>query len=480
MTLSTISPHAPHFRVFTQDGLEKIQNTVTKTLSEVGVEFHHEGALEIFKKGGAKVSRERVRIPEELLKESLAKTPSSFTFFTRDGEPHMKMGGYEVHYGTTGTNPYWFNPFTNQRELSTRQTIRYFARLCDYLPSMEWSMPLGVPSDAPVQIADRYQFYEAVTNNTKTLYSSCYTSQGMEEVVEMAAVIAGGKEELRKKPFFTTGVNPGSPLQFDFQVTGKLLVMARAGLPILFNPMPMAGATAPQTMPGVIVIALTEGFAGLVLAQLIRPGTPIVTGGVLSPMDMSTTINTYGAPEFSLMMAGISEVLRHYKIPSYGTAGCSNAKVVDSQAALEMMHTLLVSTLAGSNLIHNLGLVDTGMTANLQAHVLGDEIAAIVRRIAGGIEVSEETLAYDVIARVGPGGHFLGEDHTLNHFRENHYSKLIDRRKWENWFEAGAKTMEERLNEKVFWILENHEPKPLPADVVQELDRILARAAKKL
>jgi trimethylamine--corrinoid protein Co-methyltransferase len=344
---------------------------------------------------------------------------------------------------------------------------------------MEWSMPLGVPSDAPVEIADRYQFFEAVTNNHKTLYSSCYTSEGMVEVVEMAAIIAGGREELRKKPFFTTGINPGSPLQFDTQVTGKLLVMAEAGLPILFNPMPMSGATAPATMPGVIVIALSEGFAGLVLAQLVRPGTPIVTGGVLSPMDMQTTINAYGSPEFTMMMAGVSEVLRDYKIPSYGTAGCSNSKIVDSQAAFEMMQSLLICTLAGSNLIHNLGLVDTGMTANLQAHVLGDEIAGIVRRIAKGVEVSEETLAFDVIQQVGPGGHFLGEDHTLQHFRENHYSKLIDRQKWENWFEAGAKTMEERLDEKVRWILDHHEPEPLPEDIVAELTRILEKAEKK-
>jgi trimethylamine--corrinoid protein Co-methyltransferase len=478
MVISTISPHAPVFQLFTTEGIEKIKKTVAKTLWEVGVDFHHEEALKIFKKAGAEVDGIRVQIPEALLKEALQETPSTFLFYSRGGKPHMKMGGYEVHYGTTGTNPYWLNPWTNQRELCTRQTIHYFARLCDYLPSMEWSMPLGVPSDVPAAIADRYQFYDAVTNNTKTLYSSCYTTQGMEDVVEMAAVIAGGKEALRQKPFFTTGINPGSPLVFDHEVIGKLLVMAKAGLPILFNPMPMAGATAPTTMPGVIVIALSEGFAGLVLAQLVRPGTPIVTGGVLSPMDMQTTINTYGAPEFSLMMAGISEVLRSYQVPSYGTAGCSNSKVVDSQAALEMMQSLLVSTLAGSNLIHNLGLVDTGMTVNLQAHVLGDEIAAIVRRIAGGIEVSEETLAYEVIKHVGPGGHFLGEPHTLEHFREHHHSKLIDRQKWENWFEAGAKTMKDRLTEKVFWILENHEPEPLPADILQELDSMLKRSHK--
>ena len=245
---------------------------------------------------------------------------------------------------------------------------------------------------------------------------------------------------------------------------------------MLFNPMPMAGGTAPVTMAGTIVQALVEGLAGVVLAQIVNPGCPVIPGGVLTTMDMRTTVTTYGAPELTLMMAGISEMYRYYKIPSYGTAGCTNSKVLDTQTAMEATYSLLGSTLAGSNMIHNVGLVDTGMTAMLEAYVLGDEIIKIVRRMTAGIEVTEETLAFDVMQEVGPGGHFLEHGHTLRHFREHHQSKLIDRQNYDGWVAAGSSTMQERLTERVQWILENHEPPPLPDDVVEELDRIVARA----
>jgi trimethylamine--corrinoid protein Co-methyltransferase len=302
----------------------------------------------------------------------------------------------------------------------------------------------------------------------------------MAEVVEMAAVIAGGKEALRERPFFTTGINPGSPFCYGYEVIGKLLVMSEAGLPIIFNPMPMAGGTTPVTMASTIVVALVEGLAGLTLAQLKNPGVPVITGGVLTTMDMRTTVCTYGAPELTLLMAGITEMCRHYEVPSYGTAGCSNSKAVDPQAAMEATNSILGSALAGSNLIHDIGLVDTGMTVSLEAFVLSDEIISMVRRIAGGLLVDEETLAFDVMKKVGPGGHFLEEPHTLRHFREHHQSKLIDRQNYDGWVLSGAKTMNERMTEKVHWILENHHPDPLPEDVLQELDRMLERASAQL
>jgi trimethylamine--corrinoid protein Co-methyltransferase len=479
MPLRTQSPTMPVFRALTPDGIEQIHETVLKALWEIGVEFPHEEAQAIFKKAGAVVQGDRVRIPEHLLQDALKEAPSNVTFYTREGEPAMVLEDYEVHFGTYGTAPYWYDPHTGERKLSTRQTIAYAARVCDFLPNVEWSMPMGVPSEVPIPIADRHQFYQAVTNNRKPLYSSAYTAEGLADVIEMAAIIAGGKESLRKKPFFTTGINPGSPFRYGYEVVGKLLVMAEAGLPMIFNPMPMAGGTTPATMASTIVIALTEGLAGLTLAQLKNPGVPVITGGVLSTMDMRTTVCTYGAPELTLMMAGITEMCRHYRVPSYGTAGCSNSKVVDPQAAIEATNSILGSALAGSNLIHDIGLVDTGMTVSLEAFVMSDEIIAMVRRIAGGLAVNEEALAYDVMKKVGPGGHFLEEPHTLRHFRENHQSKLIDRQNYDGWFLSGAKTMNDRMTEKVHWILENHYPEPLPEDILEELNRVLERSSTK-
>jgi len=480
MTITTRSPHAPYFRVLSDDGVQAVHKTVTRILSDIGVEFPHESAQSIFRKAGAKVDGKRAHIPPELLMETLKMAPSSFTFHNRDGSAAMNLAPYETHFGTYGTAPYWYNPKTGVRELSTLETIALTARVCDALPNVEWSMPMGVPSDVEAPIADRYQFFQAVTNNTKTLYSSTYTAEGMADVVEMAAIVAGGLDNLRAKPFFTTGINPGSPLRYDHEVIGKLIIMAKAGIPMLFNPMPMASATTPTTLASTIAIALAEGLAGIVLAQLINPGVPVVTGGVLTTMDMRTMVTTYGAPELSLMMAGITEMCRFYEVPSYGTAGCSNSKILDPQAAIEATNTLLTSAFAGSNMIHDIGLIDSGMTVSLEAFVMSDEIIRMVRRILGGLEISEETLAYDLIAEVGPGGHFLDKPHTLRHFREHHYSPLINRQNYDDWMMSGAKTMNDRMTEKVQDILLNHHPQSLPGDVIQEMKRVIEKAAKRM
>jgi trimethylamine--corrinoid protein Co-methyltransferase len=475
MPVSTVSSTAPVFEVLTQEGIEEIHRTTMRVLEEIGIDFFHEEALGLFRGAGALVDGDRVRIPERLVSEALQEAPSSVTFYTRDGEPAMLLEGYEVHFGTYGTAPFFYDPYTGERRQSTKQSIANAAKVCDYLPHIEWSMPMGVPSDVPIPMADRHQFHQAIINQRKPLYSSAYTAAGMADVVEMAAVIAGGKAALRQRPYFTTGIDPSSPFRYGEEVLGKLLVMAEAGLPIILNPMPMSGGLTPTTMASTIVVALAEDLAGLTLAQLKNPGVPVIMGGVLTTMDMGTTVCTYGAPELTLMMAGITQMCRFYEVPSYGTAGCSNSKVVDPQAAIEATNSILGSALAGSNLIHDVGIIDNGMTVSLEALVMCDEIIAMTRRIAGGILVDEETLAFDLMKKVGPGGHFLAAEHTLRHFREHHQSKLIDRRNYDGWVQDGAKTMNDRMQERVHWILEYHEPVPLPEDVLAELDRMLQR-----
>ncbi len=446
-----------------------------RVLGEIGIDFFHEEALALFRKGGADVQGNRVRFPENLVSEALQETPSSVTFYTRDGEPSMLLEGYKVHFGTYGTVPYFYDPCTGERKPGTRQSIADAARMCDYLPNIEWAAPMGVPSDVPIPVADRHQFHQAIINQRKPLYSSAYTKAGMADVVEMAAVIAGSKEALRECPFFTSGIDPSSPFRYGDEAVGKLLVMAEAGLPIVFNPVPMAGGTTPVTMAGTIVAAMAEDLAGLTLAQLKNPGVPVIMGGVLATMDMLTTVLGIGTPELTLMMAGITQMCRFYQVPSYGTAGCSNSKAVDPQAAIEATNSILGSALAGSNMIHDVGIIDAGMTVSLEALVMCDEIIAMARRIAEGIVVDEESLAFELLNQVGPGGHFVEEQHTLRHFREHHQSKLIDRRNYDTWFQAGARTMNDRMQERVHWILDHHEPEPLPEDMLRELDRMLAR-----
>jgi trimethylamine---corrinoid protein Co-methyltransferase len=475
MPLHSISPSAPRFEVLTEEGIQRIHENILKVLWEVGVDFQHEEGLEIFKKAGAVVEGERVRIPPKMVMETVQLAPHEVTLFTRESEPAMQVGGYETHFGTYGTAPYAYDPYTGERRLATRQTIAEVARLCDYLPHLEWSMPMGVPSDVPVTVADRHQFYQAVTNQSKTLYSSTYTAAALEDVIEMAAVIAGGKENLRKKPFFTTGINPSSPLRYGHEVVGKLLVMAGAGLPIIYNSCPMTCGTAPGTMAATITMTVVEGLAGSILAQLKNPGVPVIPGGGPSTMDMLTTVVGLGTPELGLMVAGCAQMYRFYGIPSYGTAGATNSKVPDPQAAIEFTNSILTSALAGSNLVHCGGAVDSCMTVSMEAFVLCDEIIGMAQQIAKGVKVDDDTLAFDVIKKIGPGGHFLEEKHTLRHFREFHQSKMIDRQNYDGWIMSGGKTMNDLMTEKVDWVLKNYQPKPLPEDVMTELGKMMAR-----
>jgi trimethylamine--corrinoid protein Co-methyltransferase len=475
MPFTTISKTAPLFQVLNEADIEKTHLAILDVLWDVGVEFPHEEAKKIFQKAGATIQGDRVRIPKEMVMEVLSRAPEYVTLYTREGEPAMKVGGYEVHFGTYGTAPYAYDPYTGERTLATRKTIADAAKICDALPHIEWSMPMGVPSDVPVPFADRHQFYQAVINHTKTLYSSTYTAAGLVDVIEMASVISGGKENLHQKPWFTTGINPSSPLRYGNEVIAKLLIMAGAGLPIIYNSCPMCSGTAPATMAGTVVMTVVEGLAGAILAQLVYPGVPVIPGGGPSTMDMLTTVVGQGTPELPLMVAACAQMFRYYKIPSYGTAGATNAKVIDVQAAVEDTNSILVTALAGSNLVHCLGAMDACMTVGLDAFILVDEIIAMVRRIAQGVEVTDETLAVDLIGKIGPGGHFLEERHTLKHFREHHQSKLIDRQNFDGWIMSGGKTMNDLITEKVHWILENHHPKPLPDEIQTELQRMMER-----
>jgi trimethylamine--corrinoid protein Co-methyltransferase len=241
----------------------------------------------------------------------------------------------------------------------------------------------------------------------------------------------------------------------------------------------MCNGTVPSTLAGNLVVTAAEDLCGLVIAQTKRTGTPVVMGGVLTTMDMGTGVCTYGAPELSMMMAAFAELAQYYQIPMYGTAGCSNSKVVDQQAAIESTISILMTALSGANLVHDIGIVDNAMTVSFEALVMCDEIIAMVKRMMGGIEINQDTLAMEVLEKVGPGGHFLSEEHTLRHFKEHHRSKLIDRQNYDAWMETGAATMGERMKAKVQHILAEYQPAPLPEDVQKELERIVRRADEK-
>ena len=207
------------------------------------------------------------------------------------------------------------------------------------------------------------------------------------------------------------------------------------------------------------------------MAQILRPGFPIIYGAMPSIMDMATTIFSYGAPELSLMSAAFCQIAKHFHLPTFGTGGCSDAKYVDAQAAVEATFSLLSSSLSGANLIHDCGILDHGSVASPAYNVLIDEVLGMVKRYEEGIILNDDTLALDVINSVGPGGHFLDVEHTLNHFRGIWYPKLFERADYDRWLERDAKGFEERLREQTQKAMA-YKPVPLPSTVLKELDQL--------
>jgi trimethylamine--corrinoid protein Co-methyltransferase len=299
-------------------------------------------------------------------------------------------------------------------------------------------------------------------------------TNSLRDIHEMALLVAGDADRFAKAPNIIHYSEPISPLLHGDEPLAKLLFCVEKGIPVVYCPAPMAGGTSPATFAGTVVQASAESLSGLVIAQLARPGAPFIYGALATIMDMQTTTFSYGACEMSLMVAGLTQMAHHYHLPFMGTAGCSDAKLPDQQAATEITFSCLSSALMGSNLIHDAGFLDHSNLLSPAAMLLENEILYMVKQYLRGLPVSDETLALNVIDAVGPGGAFLTEEHTLRHFREAWYSQLFDRTMLEQWIERGSRDFNERLRDLTLKAMAEP-PEPLPDDMRKEMDRMSRR-----
>jgi trimethylamine--corrinoid protein Co-methyltransferase len=253
-----------------------------------------------------------------------------------------------------------------------------------------------------------------------------------------------------------------------------MLFTVEHGFPLINFPAPQACGSAPATFAGTIVQGSAESLSGLVLAQIARPGAPFIYGAFTTIMDMQTSVFSYGAPEMCLMVGAMAQMAQYYKLPFFGTAGSTDAKFCDAQAAAEATLQCLSSAAIGSGLVHDCSSwMDHGSLVSPTYMVLVNEILHNVNQFMKGLPVTDETLAIDLIDRVGPGGHYLQEEHTMEHFREVRYSKLFERSVYDQWKEMGGKRFEERLRDLTQEAME-HKPASLASDVIKELDRMQA------
>jgi trimethylamine--corrinoid protein Co-methyltransferase len=468
----------PTFEVLTEDEIEAIYHSALTVLYETGVRVYEMEGVEVAYSGGAIVEDKTddsalVRMPPWMVDRALSTLPRKVVLVGPDRKHKMELFKNQIYFGAGSDTPFTIDPYTDERRRATYNDVRNFARMAQALPNINFHMSLGIVQDVAVGTYDRWQYLAMLEGTNKPINVTAVDLDGLRDQLEMAHIRVGGQEEWKKGPIFSLYIEPVSPLSHSEEVIQKLLFASDNDIPFVYTPCPLAGATAPCTLAGTAVQALTESLFGIVLSQLRRPGAQLIIGGLMSNMDMRTTVYCYGSPEMALLSAAYTQITKWLGVPEYETAGCSDAKLFDEQAAMEATINIATAALVGGNMIHDVGYLEQGLTSSLDMMVASDEIIDMVKRILRGIPVTDETKALSVMDQVGPGGHYLEHDHTYERFRTEIWRpKLIDRQNWENWEKTGRKTYQQRVRERVVEILETETEPLMDEALYKELRRI--------
>jgi trimethylamine--corrinoid protein Co-methyltransferase len=462
------------YRPFTDSDVRMVDGAITRLLSEVGVKVANERAFELFKSKGLKTDTEKklVYITRGFLEDCIASAPSELILYGR-GNPdyNIHVGGARVHFGSGGTALNIMDLETGQKRPSTLKDVQNVSKLMDYLDNAHFQVIPVYPNDLPIEQVDINRFFAAINNTNKHVQGGVYTVAGTKEVVEMCSMVAGSLEALQKEPWVSFITCVISPLEIDQVYGDMLMTCAESGLPLSMPAEPLTGATGPVTVAGNVANLCAETLAGLCLAQLVNKGTPVLMACTSTSTDLRTMGYVSGSVEEGLINACAAQMAQHYELPFYGTAGQSDSKILDAQAGYEGAVTNLLVGMAGGNFIHDaLGLLEFCLTASYEKYVMDNEILGEVMRVLKGVEVTEETLAVDVTAEVGPGGNFLQEEHTFDHMRQEHFvPKIADRQPRANWEQAGEKDTFTRCHEIVLEVLETHKPKAVDEEMVKAI-----------
>lgn len=469
----------PSFQVLSNNQIEKIYHTTLDVLNHIGVRFHNEKALEIFSQQDNEAlvtDTNLVKMPPSLVERALKSHPSKINVTGRDGKHTMRLEKDTVNFGTGSDMPFAYDRYTGARRPAAFDDVKKAGLVVDALPNFDFFMSHGIVQNAPYPLTyDRHQFMAMLYYCTKPLIITAVDREGLEDQMKMASVFRD-REELATNPMFIVYIEPSSPLNNTESAVDKLIYCAENHIPCMYTPCPSSGATAPASLAGMLVQSLVETLMGSVLSYLVRPGMPLVMGGVITILDMLTACYSYGSPELPLCQAALTDVSKWLNIPMFSTGGCTDAKTMDEQAAVEMTTNLYYAYLSGADLIHDVGYMDSGLTSFLDTLVFCDEVIGMIKQIGKGINTEPEYLALDLIKEKGPGGEFLTSDHTQRHYKEWFQPKLQDRSDYETWEKEGKRVMLDRIVEETDRILGTHIPIPITSDQMKELKTIVESA----
>ena len=463
-------PHGLRLQVgfLSDDDKQAIYDAALEICATVGMRVQQAEALELLRGAGAEVEGDDlVRLPAGLVERARSSAPATVPLYGRDGAEAMVLGGRRSYFGTGSDLMNLYDLESGVRRSATLADVGLAARLCDALPNISFVMSCAYAHDIDdPHRAYVHEFGAMVANTTKPMVVTAEGVDDLEVIWRIACELRGGPEALAEKPYFVMYGQPSSPLEHPRDSLDKLLFCADKGIPAIYSPAPLAGATAPITVAGHLAQGVAESLFGLVIHQLRRPGAPFLFGIGPAVLDMATAQSSYNAPEYLMSYLGAIEMARFLDLPNWGYGGTSDAQLVDAQAGLEAGELTLLAMMAGSNLNHDVGYLDYGMTGALELVVIVDEFVAMNRRLLAGVPVDRDALGVEVIGQTGPGGDFLSTKHTARHLRSAQWRPtIINRKGYERWAEDGGVDLREQARRKALRLLAEHTPPALAADV---------------
>lgn len=474
-------PTGGQLELLTKSQLNKIHRATVKILWELGVKVWEDNALKLLKDAGASVDEKSrmVRIPEVLLKDIVGKAPSEFHYYGRNPKYRLLMGQKKVHFSIAG-QPVYVHGLDGKIKRATVKDAEDLARIGDSCGNIHHISVGTVPADVPDDVHAHHVMLANWKNSEKTTDGYNYGSVSAKETIEMASILRGGEEALRKTPTLLGYVNPVSPMQLSKELLEGALIYAKYNQPVLYAPEALAGGTAPVTMAGLLVQQNAEVLSGIMVSQLANPGTPVFYGTVSAAMDMRSGTAALGGPEVGLINIASAQMARYYNLPCRGTGGNTDSKVIDAQAGIETAQGLLMASLAGMNFIYDAaGSLDGSLVISKEKVVIDNELCGMVARILDGIRVDDDTLAVDEILKVGPAASFLGRPYTMSHLRSELFlPTLFERRSRQAWEKDGFKDIASAAREKAKRILVEHVPDPMEKDVASDLEKYVKKITK--
>jgi trimethylamine--corrinoid protein Co-methyltransferase len=486
-----VNPLAP-VEILSTDQVEAIHRAGLRILRDIGVEVLGARAINLFEGSGARVQREgdaagrgaaaRVRLEPEHVEELVAKAPFRFELYARNPERNVVFGDRHLVFGAVG-GPAFVTDIDRGRRAGNFEDFQAYVRVIGALDVIhqEGGGPLE-PTDLAVETRHLDMYRTFATTLDKTWQCLAFGSTVVDDAIEVACITRGvERDQLAREPSLMTIVNTNSPLRLDGPMSDGLIAMAEAGQPVVATPFTLAGAMAPATLAGALAEQHAEALFMVALAQVVRPGAPMVYGGFTSNVDMRTGSPAFGTPEYVQAQLASGQLARRVSLP-WRTSNVTGSAVVDAQAAYESEMSIWGAVLGGASLLYQgAGWLEGGLTASFEKLILDAELLQQIARVLEPPRIDDAELGFDAIAEVGPGGHFFGSSHTLARYETAFYQPFLsDWRNFETWQQDGARTATERANRIWKQLLAEYEPPPLDPGIAEQLDEFVDRRNREL